>query len=668
MSSRAFVGVRIGGDLVTLLPEHPVGVGNDDTPDLAVAMVRCAGCGATTPAVAPVTYKFYDDDHYGRLELWYESRHAGACAACAGRFEIETSYTLTRYPGSGRAEFSLDQLEKAGRRSEGGSLAFAPIDELVAAAPAKADAPPPVARSSAECHLYMALHPCPCGEAAAPTEHKVVQGRDGLVAQYRGQCAKCGRTRAFDFALDPEVPPVDAFGGAKPSRLICPGQFALHADRLAARWPADRTNLSEAQRAQARDDLAWAARALEEVLKFVPADGDAVPAAAFTSDEGRAALAAEPGRFRKVRLQARLEAYRQLLTPPVAAPPPAAKAEAAGESVWLTCIDVAADRNLFAVGRQDGVVIIADLASGQPRRMEPLHRDRVSRVVFDGALLWTAAFDGQVVAWDLALGEVRRRFDAGHGRVLALRLAGPDRLLTAGGDGNVRLWDKAGGAALQVLDEKRYGAAYSVAALPGWVAIGYQDGHSCFWEPATAGAAGPWAYAGHMQSAGRTGSPVYSIAVNASGTLVAFARDRRVTIYTPGTWRAVVDLECDLACNDLQFDSAGEALLGACSERRVRRWRREPVQTPSPQSSKQQRQVQRGPVARWNRFGDWFGAGMERGKWEQTLIYSGARFAGDGRIIATSFDGTVQLFQGNARLDPHRVARFGVPNPSGWSE
>src|SRR6185312_8919716 len=215
--------------------------------------------------------------------------------------------------------------------------------------------------------------PCSCGEVAAPAEHKVVQGKGGLVAQYRGQCAKCQRARAFDFALDPEAPPADAFGGAKPSRLICPGQFALHSDRLAARWPADSTNLSDAQRAQAQDDLAWAARALEEVLKFVPAGGDEVPAAAFTSAEGRAALAAEPGQFSKVPLQARLEAYRQLLTPPVAPPPPAAKAEVAGESVWLTCIDVAADRNLFAVGRQDGVVIIADLASGQPRRAEPLH-------------------------------------------------------------------------------------------------------------------------------------------------------------------------------------------------------------------------------------------------------------------------------------------------------
>lgn len=583
MSSRGFVSVRIGGDIVALLPEHPVGVASGDTPDLSVALVRCAACGATSPAVAPVTYKYYDDDHYGRLELWYDSRHAGACAACKAPFEIELSYTLTKYPGSGRVEFALDQIEQAGRRMSGGTLTLAPADDLAAAAPAKAAAAPLVARSSAECHLYMALNPFPCGEGAAPADHSVVQGKDGLVAQYRGQCARCGRARAFEFALDPETPPVDAFGDSKPSRIICPGQFALHSDRLAARWPADTAGLNDARRAQARDDLAWAARALEEVLKFVPADGDAVPPAAFTSAEGRAALAAEPGRFRKIRLQARLDAYRELLAPPAAAPtvavaPPAPKVAAAAGDLWLTCLDVALDRNLFAVGRRDGMVIIADLASGQPQRLERLHGDRVSSVVFDGTVLWTAGFDGQVVAWDLTLGEVRRRFDTGHGRVPMLRMAGPGRLLTVGDDGNARLWDKAGGAALQVLDEKRFGAACSVAATPGWIAIGYRDGHSGFWEPAGAGAVGPWAYAGHLQSGGRSGSAVSAIAVNAAGSLAAFARDRRVTIYTPGTWRPVAELETDLACNDLQFDSAGEALVGACSERRVRLWRRELVE------------------------------------------------------------------------------------------
>jgi hypothetical protein len=75
------------------------------------------------------------------------------------------------------------------------------------------------------------------------------------------------------------------------------------------------------------------------------------------------------------------------------------------------------------------------------------------------------------------------------------------------------------------------------------------------------------------------------------------------------------------------------------------------------------------PVARWDQFGDYFGAGMERGQWDERLIYSGARFAGDDRIIATSFDGTVQLFAlGEAVISPQHVARFGGAIPSGWSE
>src|SRR5262245_60014790 len=115
MTARGLVGVRIGGDIVALLPEHAVGVADGDTPDLSVALIRCGGCGATAPATAPVTYKFYDDDHYGRLELWYESRHVGACAACKTAFEIELSYTVTKYPGTGRVEIALDQLEQASR-------------------------------------------------------------------------------------------------------------------------------------------------------------------------------------------------------------------------------------------------------------------------------------------------------------------------------------------------------------------------------------------------------------------------------------------------------------------------------------------------------------------------------------------------------------------------
>ncbi len=176
--------------------------------------------------------------------------------------------------------------------------------------PPPSGGPLPMARSSPECRLYMELRPCACGRAEPPGEDEVLRDARGLVARYEGRCPQCGAARKFEFELDPETVPPDVFGGSRPSRMICPGQFALHSDRLASRWPA---RPAPPDRAAAREDLFWAVRALEEVLKFVPAGGDAVPAEAFSSEEGRAAYAAEPGRFRAIRLRARLGAYRETL-------------------------------------------------------------------------------------------------------------------------------------------------------------------------------------------------------------------------------------------------------------------------------------------------------------------------------------------------------------------
>jgi WD40 repeat protein len=323
---------------------------------------------------------------------------------------------------------------------------------------------------------------------------------------------------------------------------------------------------------------------------------------------------------------------------------------------WLTCLDVSTQPGLFAVGRLDGTVIVADLATGQPRSVVRHHTDRVSALCFLDDLLWTAGFDGAVMALDLLQGGVVRRFDPGHGCVRALRPAASDLLITAGDDGHARLWPRDGGGALQTLDETRHGPAYCVIVLKDWIAIGYRNGCVGLWEPsASDGQPTAWAYAGQMEPPGRRGSPVYAIAGSPADACVAFARDRRVTLCTPGDWRRVAELETDLACNDIQFASTGNALVGACSERHVRVWNSQPMAGHG--------------GGHWNRYGKMLGLGMAGSPWEQELVYSGARFAGDDRVIATSFDGTVQLFDlARPGLSPHRVARFDGPTPSGWSE
>jgi hypothetical protein len=162
----------------------------------------------------------------------------------------------------------------------------------------------------------MELHPCACGASAVEQERHLESGDDGeLIAVYQGPCSRCGRPRRFLFTLDSELPPPPpAYGGAAPSSIICPGQFALRADSAAASVPVDDGTGDPRVAVGAGRVLAEAAAAQIEVLKFVPADSDAVPAASFTSAEGRALYADEPGRFRRARLEAVLEAYREALS------------------------------------------------------------------------------------------------------------------------------------------------------------------------------------------------------------------------------------------------------------------------------------------------------------------------------------------------------------------
>lgn len=299
--------------------------------------------------------------------------------------------------------------------------------------------------------------------------------------------------------------------------------------------------------------------------------------------------------------------------------------------------------------------MISELDTARPLWIERLHDQRVSAVGFDDGLLWTAGFDGIVVAWDLELGQVRLSFDAGHGRILSLR-SGYGALATVGDDGHARLWDPATISVAQSLDEKRFGPAYSVALTPDWIAIGYESGHVAIWKPAvpaTTILGAGWQYEGDFQPNGR--GPLYAIAVSPSRQLVAVARERAVGLHEPGEWPQIQGLSIPVACNDLQFNSTGTLLAGACSDRQVRLWDWKP---------KVGRQH-----AHWTYLEKWLGEGMQRDPWRREMIFSGARFAGDDRIIAASFDGSVRLYPADRwATSPLRIAWQGLEVPGGWEE
>jgi hypothetical protein len=176
----------------------------------------------------------------------------------------------------------------------------------------------PLARTNAEAHLYMDLHPCACGEIRFPRVSSVITTPEGdLASRYSGVCPQDGAEREFTFRLPERImpPPPDGmvtYGGPEPSELIDPGEWLSVADAYARSVPADTASLAADGLATARSMLVHAAAAVDEVLKFIPADTDRVPEEAFVTDRGRAAFAKEPGRFRRPRLEAVRDTYRSI--------------------------------------------------------------------------------------------------------------------------------------------------------------------------------------------------------------------------------------------------------------------------------------------------------------------------------------------------------------------
>lgn len=157
----------------------------------------------------------------------------------------------------------------------------------------------------------MDLQPCAtCGQHGFSGASAVVLVDGLLCSRYTGDCTRCGTPREFLFTLPEEIRlPVErdiVFGGDEPSELLDPGEWLMVADRAASA-------ASSGDQESDREDVALAAAALDEVLKFVPEGAEEVPVDAFRSDTGREMYAREPGRFRRNRLAAVASTYRSIV-------------------------------------------------------------------------------------------------------------------------------------------------------------------------------------------------------------------------------------------------------------------------------------------------------------------------------------------------------------------
>jgi len=174
-----------------------------------------------------------------------------------------------------------------------------------------------LARTNAEAHLYLDLHPCVCGDRSRPTETAVLEIQGDLVSRYRGTCPSCETDREFLFRLPEDIvmprPGAVVFGDGTPSELLDPGEWLWVADRYARTAPWDPSQVERDKLPQIRRNVAVAEAAMDEILAFIPPGTDAVPPQAFRSERGRSVYAAEPGRFSRDRLTVVRDTYREML-------------------------------------------------------------------------------------------------------------------------------------------------------------------------------------------------------------------------------------------------------------------------------------------------------------------------------------------------------------------
>jgi len=167
-----------------------------------------------------------------------------------------------------------------------------------------------LARSAVECHLFIELHPCACGQSLEASKHRLESRESGLVATYDTRCRRCGTAHHFEFVMDEEIAPLGSFGGSKPSRIIDASEFLAVADSAAQEVPADVSGLDDAARHRARLLMKRAVAAIEEVLKFIRPGEESVSSDALFSARGVAIFRNEPARFRRARLEAVHRAYQ----------------------------------------------------------------------------------------------------------------------------------------------------------------------------------------------------------------------------------------------------------------------------------------------------------------------------------------------------------------------
>ncbi|MEE8391533.1 MAG: WD40 repeat domain-containing protein [Anaerolineae bacterium] len=235
----------------------------------------------------------------------------------------------------------------------------------------------------------------------------------------------------------------------------------------------------------------------------------------------------------------------------------------------VLCVAFSFDGRALAWGSEDGTIQVRSVARSQKLHQLQDHAGAVHSVAFspDGRYLASASANA-VALWDTASGRELRQL-RGHTDVVQSVAFSPDgRLLaSAGGDETVRLWDVAGGKAVEVRRlEGHREAVWSVAFSPDGrtLASGSHDKTVRLWDTAS-GREG-------RRLRGHVGG-VNSVAFSSDGRTLAAASSDSVVLWNAERGREVGQLKGHTnLVQSVAFSPGGRVLASGSWDKTVRLW------------------------------------------------------------------------------------------------
>ncbi|MDO9020680.1 MAG: WD40 repeat domain-containing protein [Deltaproteobacteria bacterium] len=158
--------------------------------------------------------------------------------------------------------------------------------------------------------------------------------------------------------------------------------------------------------------------------------------------------------------------------------------ELRGHTQYVQALAFSPDSRWLVSGSEDGTIRVWDVATGALRVQLSEHNAGVNSVAYsaDGARLLSASDDDSILVWDTATWTVERALPWHQCSVSEAQFAGPHCVVSAAGDGSVRLWSVGSGESL--FEVRHLEWANALAASPDglFALVASTDGAVRVWD------------------------------------------------------------------------------------------------------------------------------------------------------------------------------------------